>query len=184
VAIDCGIKHTILRQLVDHGFRVTVVPAQTSAAAILEHKPAGVFVSNGPGDPAAVGYVIETIRALLGRIPLFGICLGHQLLALALGARTYKLKFGHRGGNHPVKDLRTQKVAITAHNHGFAVEAESLPASARVTHIDLNDGTCEGIEVPHLRAFSIQFHPEAGPGPHDALAHFSHFRRLILTPEG
>ncbi len=179
VAIDCGIKRGILRQLVDHGFRVTVVPATASAEQILEHQPDGIFLSNGPGDPAAVTYTIETVRQLLGKAPLFGICLGHQLLGLALGGATYKLKFGHRGGNHPVKDLITGQVAITSHNHGFAVQPDSLPRDVRLTHVDLNDGTCEGLEHPGLMAFSIQYHPEAGPGPHDALEHFSRFRALI-----
>lgn len=179
VAIDCGIKRSILRQLIDHGFRVTVVPASYPAEAILELKPDGLFLSNGPGDPEAVSYTIETVKKLVGKVPLFGICLGHQLLALALGASTYKLKFGHRGGNHPVQDLRTMKVAITAQNHGFAVDPSKLPAGMVMTHVNLNDQTCEGLEHEGLRAFSIQYHPEAGPGPHDAFEHFSRFRALM-----
>jgi carbamoyl-phosphate synthase small subunit len=179
VAVDCGIKQSILRQLVDHGFQVTVVPADTPAEAILELKPDGLFLSNGPGDPAAVTYTIRTVRQLLGKVPLFGICLGHQILGLALGGSTFKLKFGHRGGNHPVKDLRTGQVAITSHNHGFAVDPDSLPADVKVTHVDLNDGTCEGLEHAGLMAYSIQYHPEAAPGPHDALEHFQRFRELI-----
>lgn len=179
VALDCGIKRSILRLLVDVGFDVRVVPARTSAQALLALEPQGVFVSNGPGDPAALTDIVHTLQALLGRIPIFGICLGHQLLALALGARTFKLPFGHRGGNHPVKDLRTGRVSMTVHNHGFAVDPSSLPAEVRVTHINLNDGTCEGLELPGRAAFSIQYHPEAGPGPHDAQEHFSRFRALV-----
>lgn len=179
VALDFGIKRSILRQLASHGCRVTVVPAHTSAEAILERQPDGIFLSNGPGDPEAVTYAIKTTQQLLGKVPLFGICLGHQLLGWALGGSTYKLKFGHRGGNHPVQDLRTGKVAITAQNHGFAVLPSSLPAGVQVTHVNLNDQTCEGLEQPDLRAFSIQYHPEAGPGPHDAFEHFGRFRALM-----
>lgn len=179
VALDFGIKRSILRQLASHGCRVTVVPADTSADAILERRPDGVFLSNGPGDPEAVTYAIETTRKLLGKLPLFGICLGHQLLGLALGGSTFKLKFGHRGGNHPVQDLRTGKVAITSQNHGFAVLPSSLPAGVELTHLNLNDQTCEGLEHADLRAFSIQYHPEAGPGPHDAFEHFGRFRALM-----
>jgi len=178
VALDFGIKRSILRHLVDAGFAVTVVPASTAADEILALKPEGIFLSNGPGDPAAVTGAIETVRALLGRAPLFGICLGHQILALALGGSTFKLKFGHRGGNHPVKDLATGRVDITAQNHGFAVD-ENLPAGAVVTRINLNDGTVEGLEHAALGAFSIQYHPEAGPGPHDATHHFRQFRSLV-----
>lgn len=184
VAIDCGLKRSILRRLVDHGFEVTVVPSSCPASHILALEPAGIFVSNGPGDPAMVDDVIQTLRALLGKKPIFGICLGHQLLALALGARTFKLPYGHRGGNHPVKDVRTGKVAMTVHNHGFAVDPTTLPSGVHVTHINLNDGTCEGLELPGQAVFSLQYHPEAGPGPHDALEHFSRFRTLVQESGG
>lgn len=179
VAVDLGAKRNILRCLHDSGCRVTVVPASTSADAILALAPDGVFVSNGPGDPAAVTYAVSTVRALLGKVPLFGICLGHQLLALALGGTTYKLKFGHRGANQPVLDLTTGKVEITSQNHGFAVDVASLGERAQTTHLHLNDRTSEGLAVPALRAFSVQYHPEAAAGPHDALYLFERFTRLI-----
>ena len=179
VAMDFGLKRNILRCLVDAGCRVTVVPATTSAAAILDLKPDGVFLSNGPGDPAAVTYAIETIRGLVGKKPIFGICLGHQLLALALGATTYKLKFGHRGINQPVLDLSTGKVEITTQNHGFAVELHSLGGKAETTHVHLNDRTSEGLAARSLAAFSVQYHPEAAAGPHDSLYLFERFTRLI-----
>ncbi len=175
VAIDYGTKKNILRCLVDAGCRVTVVPARLSAEAILELKPDGVFLSNGPGDPAAVGYAVETVRALLGKKPIFGICLGHQLLAQALGGKTYKLKFGHRGVNQPVKDLATGRVEITTQNHGFCVDLTTLPATVVSTHVHLNDGTSEGLRNDALRAFSVQYHPEAAAGPHDALYLFDRF---------
>ncbi|MFK7990127.1 MAG: glutamine-hydrolyzing carbamoyl-phosphate synthase small subunit [Sandaracinaceae bacterium] len=175
VAIDYGIKRNILRCFADIGCRVTVLPASSSAEEVLAHAPDGVFLSNGPGDPAAVDNAIETARALLGKTPLFGICLGHQILALALGAKTFKLKFGHRGLNHPVHDLTTGKVEITTQNHGFAVELESLPETVRATHVHLNDGTCQGIEHPETGAFGVQFHPEAGAGPHDSRYLFDRF---------
>ena len=179
VAMDFGAKRNIFRCLVDAGFRVTAVPATTSAADILARSPDGIFLSSGPGDPAAVGYAIATIRELLGKKPLFGICLGHQLLSLALGGRTYKLKFGHRGLNQPVKDLSTGRVEITTQNHGFVVDVDSLAGHARSTHVHLNDGTSEGLDAPDVRAFSVQYHPEAAAGPHDALYLFERFRRLI-----
>jgi carbamoyl-phosphate synthase small subunit len=161
-----------------------VIPAPTPAEEALAFKPDGVFLSNGPGDPAAVTYAIENVRQLLGRTPLFGICLGHQILGLALGGTTYKLKFGHRGGNQPVKHLPTGRVEISSHNHGFAVRAESLPAGVEVTHVNLNDGCVEGLRVPALRAFSVQYHPEAAPGPHDAQHLFEEFVRLMKEDRG
>jgi carbamoyl-phosphate synthase small subunit len=180
VALDFGAKRNILRCLFDMGCRVTALPASTPAAQILAEKPDGIFLSNGPGDPAAVTYAIDTIRSLLGKKPMFGICLGHQLLALSLGARTCKLKFGHRGLNQPVKDLSTGRVEITTQNHGFVVDVESLRGVARSTHLHLNDGSSEGLEVPDLKAFSVQYHPEAAAGPHDALYLFERFRSLML----
>jgi carbamoyl-phosphate synthase small subunit len=182
VAIDYGVKKNILRCLVDTGCRVTVVPARTSAADILALSPDGVFLSNGPGDPAAVGYAVETIRSLLGKKPMFGICLGHQLLALALGAKTYKLKFGHRGANQPVKDLMTGRVEITTQNHGFCVDLATLPAGVESTHVHLNDGTSEGMAAKDFRAFSVQYHPEAAAGPHDSFYLFERFAALMGGP--
>lgn len=179
VAIDFGLKRNILRCLVDAGCRVTVVPATTSAAEIMAHRPDGVFLSNGPGDPAAVTYGIETVKALLGQVPLFGICLGHQLLALALGGSTYKLKFGHRGCNQPVVDVVTSRVEITTQNHGFAVDLHSLAGKAETTHLHLNDRTSEGLSAPGLRAFSVQYHPEAAAGPHDSFYLFDRFTGLM-----
>jgi carbamoyl-phosphate synthase small subunit len=179
VAVDFGAKRNILRCLVDAGFRVTGVPASMPASDILALEPDGIFLSSGPGDPAAVTYAIDTIRELVGKKPMFGICLGHQLLALALGGKTYKLKFGHRGLNQPVKDLATGRVEITTQNHGFVVDVASLRGLARTTHLHLNDGTSEGLEVPDARAFSVQYHPEAAAGPHDALHLFERFRKLI-----
>jgi carbamoyl-phosphate synthase small subunit len=181
VAIDYGAKHNILRCLVNAGCRVTVVPATMSAEEIFALKPDGVFLSNGPGDPAATGvYAVPIINALLDRgIPMFGICLGHQILALALGAKTGKMNRGHRGANHPVKDLQTGKVTITSQNHGFKVLPESLPSSVEVTHISLFDGTNEGIRIKDKPAFSIQYHPEASPGPHDSHHLFKRFVEMI-----
>ncbi|OJY31267.1 MAG: carbamoyl phosphate synthase small subunit [Myxococcales bacterium 68-20] len=175
VAIDYGVKKNILRCLVDAGCKVTVVPATTSAADVLALSPDGIFLSNGPGDPAAVGYAVETLKGLLGKKPIFGICLGHQLLALALGGKTYKLKFGHRGANQPVKDLATGRIEITTQNHGFCVDLTSLPSNAVSTHVHLNDGTSEGLAVKELAAFSVQYHPEAAAGPHDSLYLFDRF---------
>jgi carbamoyl-phosphate synthase small subunit len=183
VAYDFGIKQNILRLLVDHGCEVTVVPARTSAEDVLALKPHGVFLSNGPGDPEPVGYAIANIRKLLGRVPIFGICLGHQLCGLALGGRTFKLKFGHHGSNHPVKNLLTQKVEITAQNHGFCVDPDSLPSSdVEITHVNLNDHTNEGMRHHTLPLFSVQYHPEASPGPHDARYLFDDF--IAMMREG
>jgi carbamoyl-phosphate synthase small subunit len=179
VAIDFGMKRNILRCLVDTGCKVTVMPATTTAADVLALSPDGVFLSNGPGDPAAVTYGVELVRSLLGKRPLFGICLGHQLLGLALGGKTFKLKFGHRGGNQPVKDLATGRIEITTQNHGFCVDLSSLPAGVTSTHVHLNDGTSEGLAAPDLRAFSVQYHPEAAAGPHDALYLFDRFAEAM-----
>jgi carbamoyl-phosphate synthase small subunit len=177
VAYDFGIKQNILRLLVDSQCDVQIVPARTPAEDVLAMKPDGVFLSNGPGDPEPITYGVENIRRLLGRVPIFGICLGHQLCGLALGGRTYKLKFGHHGSNHPVKDMHTGHVEITAQNHGFAVDPESLPASeVEITHVNLNDYTNEGMRHRSLPLFSVQYHPEASPGPHDS--HYL-FRRFI-----
>ncbi|MCC6612081.1 MAG: glutamine-hydrolyzing carbamoyl-phosphate synthase small subunit [Anaerolineae bacterium] len=175
VAYDTGIKRNILRMMTDRGLRVTVVPAHTTADEVLAMKPAGVFLSNGPGDPAAVTYMIDSVHDLLGKTPIFGICLGHQILALALGGKTEKMRFGHRGGNQPVKNLLTGVVEISAHNHGFAVTADSDLHGAEVTHINLNDNTIEGLRHVGLGAFSVQYHPEASPGPHDSLYLFDEF---------
>ena len=179
VALDFGIKYNILRQLTEHGCEVQVVPARTSAEEILAAEPDGVFLSNGPGDPMPVDYATQTIRSLIGKKPLFGICLGHQLLGLALGGKTFKLKFGHRGANQPVKHLETDRVEITSQNHGFCVDIDSLPNSVDVTHVNLNDDTLEGIQHREYPIFSVQYHPEASPGPHDASYLFSRFTEIM-----
>jgi carbamoyl-phosphate synthase small subunit len=185
VAYDVGIKHNILRMLVREGCRVTVVPAETKAEDVLEMKPDGVFLSNGPGDPEPVDYAVKAIKQMLGRVPVFGICLGHQLTGLALGGKTYKLKFGHHGGNHPVKNNVTGKVEITAHNHNFAVDPDSINLSeVELTHVDLNDNTLEGLRHKTLPLFSVQYHPEAAPGPHDSNYLFRDFRNLMEEWKG
>jgi carbamoyl-phosphate synthase small subunit len=179
VAVDYGLKKAMLQFLVDVGCHVTVVPAWTTATEILAMKPDGVFLTNGPGDPAAVKGADKTVAELLGKVPVFGICLGHQILALALGGKTWKMKFGHRGANQPVKDLVTGKVEITSQNHGFAVDAKSLEGKGVVTHLNLNDQTVEGLSVPDAKAFSVQYHPEASPGPHDARYLFQRFADVM-----
>jgi carbamoyl-phosphate synthase small subunit len=179
VAFDYGMKQNILRLLRQKGFGVTVVPATTSAKEVVDLNPDGVFLSNGPGDPSALPYAHEAVRGLLGKKPIFGICLGHQILGFAFGGSTFKLKFGHRGANQPVKELTTGKVAITSQNHGFAVDPESLPKEIEVTHVNLNDNTVEGMRHKELPIFSVQYHPEAAPGPHDASYFFSQFAELI-----
>jgi carbamoyl-phosphate synthase small subunit len=181
VAYDFGIKRNILRLLVETGFQVSVVPADTTASEVLAKRPDGVFLSNGPGDPAAVTYGISAVRELAGKVPMFGICLGHQILGLALGAPTYKLKFGHRGGNHPVRNELTGKVEITVQNHGFATDREKVPNGLTVSHINLNDNTVEGFVSPEALAFSVQYHPECSPGPHDAQYLFKDFYDLVTT---
>ena len=183
VAYDYGIKRNILRLLTDRGLRVTVVPAQTTPDEVLAMNPDGIFLSNGPGDPAAVTYAIRNVRDLIGKKPIFGICLGHQILGLALGGTTEKMPFGHRGGNQPVKNLLTGVVEISSHNHGFAISADSHLGGAEVTHINLNDHTIEGIRFAEKGVFSVQYHPEASPGPHDSLYLFDEFVKAMETAE-
>jgi carbamoyl-phosphate synthase small subunit len=180
VAYDYGMKYNILRRLRQHGFKVTVLPATAPASDALKHKPAGIFLSNGPGDPAALGYVIDTVRDLIKTdLPIFGICLGHQILGQAFGGKTFKLKFGHRGGNQPVKDLESGKVEITSQNHGFAVDPKSLPSDVTIDRINLNDQTVEGMRHKTKPIFCVQYHPEASPGPHDSTPLFAQFRSMI-----
>jgi len=179
VAYDFGIKRNILRSLVDERMEVLVVPASTPATEVLKLKPSGIFLSNGPGDPEPVEYAVESIRALIGRVPLFGICLGHQLVGLALGGRTYKLRFGHHGANHPVKNLETGAIEITSQNHGFAVDIDSLHGLAKLTHINLNDLTSEGLSLREKFLFAVQYHPESSPGPHDSRYLFRDFARMM-----
>jgi carbamoyl-phosphate synthase small subunit len=185
VAYDYGIKHSILRKLRGEGCKVTVVPAETKAEDVLALKPAGVFLSNGPGDPEPCTYAVDNIKRLMGRLPIFGICLGHQLTGIALGGKTFKLKFGHHGGNHPVKQLNSGKIEITAHNHNFAVDPDSLPQSeVELTHMDLNDNTLEGFRHRNLPLFTVQYHPEASPGPHDSHYLFKDFVKLMEEWKG
>jgi carbamoyl-phosphate synthase small subunit len=180
IAIDYGIKHNILRLLVSHGCEVMVVPAQTTAEEIVRAKPDGVFLSNGPGDPGPISYAIDTTRKLLGKLPIFGICLGHQILGLAVGGKRFKLKFGHHGANHPVKNLMNGKIEITSQNHGFCIEPDSLlDKDVQFTHINLNDNTLEGFRCKNVPAFAVQYHPEASPGPHDSNYLFDEFIKLM-----
>ncbi|MFM8707757.1 MAG: carbamoyl phosphate synthase small subunit, partial [Planctomycetia bacterium] len=179
VALDYGMKWNIARHLASAGCRVTVLPGRATAAEVLALSPDGVFLSNGPGDPEVLGYCVDTVRDLVGKVPMFGICLGHQLLSLACGAKTFKLKFGHRGANQPVMDLETGKVEITSQNHGFAVDEATLPPELVVTHRNLNDGTIEGVRHTKAKAASVQYHPEAAAGPHDSAYLFGRFRQMM-----
>jgi carbamoyl-phosphate synthase small subunit len=180
VVLDCGAKLNILRELAKNGCKVTVLPASSSSKEILDHRPDGLLLSNGPGDPAALPYIVKTVKELIGKVPIFGICLGHQMLGQAFGGKTYKLKFGHHGGNQPVKDLKTGKVAITAQNHGFCVDIDTLDKKdIEITHMNLNDMTLEGLRHKKLPIFSVQFHPECAPGPHDAGYLFARFVEMM-----
>lgn len=180
VAVDCGMKTHIPRMLTQVGCQVTVAPARVTAKQILDMKPDGLFLSNGPGDPEGMPYLVSAVRGCIGRIPIFGICLGHQIVGLALGGKTYKLKFGHHGANHPVMDVLTGQVEITSQNHGFSIDPETIPGKAVIlTHLNLNDKTCEGMSHRTLPIFSVQYHPEASPGPHDARHHFQRFVKLM-----
>ena len=181
VAYDYGIKGQLLRDLGARGCDTTVVPADYPADKVLAMRPDGVFLSNGPGDPKLATYAVENTKALLGKVPVFGVCMGHQVLAMAVGAKTYKLKFGHRGGNQPVKNLSNSSVEISSHNHGYAVDPATLPASAKLTHSNLNDGCCEGISIPSQNAFSVQYHPESSPGPHDSSYLFDQFIGMMKS---
>lgn len=181
IAYDFGIKQNILRMLIDQGCKVKVVPADTPAEKVLSENPDGIFLSNGPGDPAVCGYAIENVKKIMGRKPVFGICLGHQIMGLAFGAKTFKLKFGHHGGNQPVMDLSTRKVEITAQNHGFAVDPDTLPKDVEVTHVNLNDQTVEGLKHKKYQAFCVQYHPEASPGPHDSHYLFERFIQMMKS---
>ena len=181
VAYDYGMKYNILRRLRQHGFKVQVVPATATAAEALQYKPAGIFLSNGPGDPAALGYAVQAVSDLMkAGVPIFGICLGHQILGQAFGGKTFKLKFGHRGANQPVKELESGRVEITSQNHGFAVDPKTLPADVEVNRINLNDQTVEGMRHKTKPIFCVQYHPEASPGPHDSMGLFAQFREMIL----
>jgi len=180
VAFDYGMKYNILRRLRQHGFATQVLPATASAPDALKYKPAGIFLSNGPGDPAVLNYIVREVKTLVDSgIPIFGICLGHQILGQAFGGKTFKLKFGHRGANQPVKDLETNKVEITSQNHGFAVDPKSLPSEISVDRVNLNDQTVEGLRHKNKPVFCVQYHPEASPGPHDSTPLFAEFRRMI-----
>ncbi|MBI4042504.1 MAG: carbamoyl phosphate synthase small subunit, partial [Deltaproteobacteria bacterium] len=179
ILYDFGVKRSIIDSLVQRGCAVTVVPQNTPAEEVLKRNPSGVVLSNGPGDPAVLGEIADQVKALMGKAPILGICLGHQILGLAVGAKTIKLPFGHHGVNHPVQDVATQKVEISSHNHGFAVAEETLPKSVRATHRSLYDGTLEGMSDPGENWFSVQFHPEAAPGPHDSLHIFDQFFRMM-----
>ncbi|ONH99184.1 hypothetical protein PRUPE_6G016000 [Prunus persica] len=179
IAYDFGIKHNILKRLASYGCKITVVPSTWPASETLKMKPDGVLFSNGPGDPSAVPYAVETVKEIIGKVPAFGICMGHQLLGLALGGKTFKMKFGHHGGNHPVRNLCSGHVEISAQNHNYAVDSSSLPEGVEVTHVNLNDGSCAGLAYPAQNIMSIQYHPEASPGPHDSDYAFREFIQLM-----